>query len=104
MKWLALLLWDPKNALDWCDRDGNYDYAKVLPSLLVIGLTVATILVSLTPPVEFPPVGLTIVLISASFGQSMWRSFLKSKTVTSQEQIKTAIERRDQALGAEATP
>lgn len=99
------LLWDPIEALDLVDDEGKADYAKVIP------VTVIYALLALVFVEKVPSIGIVLALLSASFGQSMFRSFLKARIVSEQatasvayERRHTTIETRDVELQAEDTP
>lgn len=103
--WVHLLL-DPFTALDLVDADGKPDHGKVLPAILLFAAIVAHF--GHNP---FTAASL-IILGSLSYGYGMWRSFLKSRSVTATEQtIKQEIisrheeilSRRDVNLGVDPT-
>ncbi len=82
--WIHLLL-DPFTALDLVDRRGKPDHGKVLPAILLFSAIVAQFLDK-----PFASASL-IILGSLAYGYGMWRSFLKTKTVTVQEQNSTIV-------------
>lgn len=109
---IARLLFDPVRALDLIDQHGKADYSKIIPVTVIYGVLA---LFAIGKPLA---VGIVLTLLAASFGQSMFRSFLKARTVVAaeaatfsgklelarQEVISRAItERRDHALGIEPT-
>lgn len=116
LPFLLRLLWDPVRALDLLDAKGAPDYAKVIPVTVIYAILV------LAAFGKALGLGVVVALLAASFGQSMFRSFLKSKTVTVHEQAtfagamqyarthqtteqitRTIEERRDHTLGIEPT-
>lgn len=116
LPFLARLVWDPVRALDLVDKHGKPDYSKIIP------VTVIYIVLLLAAFGKSLATGMVFILISASFGQSMYRSFLKTKSVTAHEAasfagelkyrkdhlvnettLKQIQERRDVTLGIEPT-
>lgn len=86
-KWFGSTLWgqmlyNPFHALDLTDDLGNTDHGKALPAILLISAIVAQFLGN-----QFSAITLTI-LGSLSYGYGAWRSFLKTRAVTSSEDIK----------------
>lgn len=70
------LIWDPVDALDLLDDTGKPDHSKVVP---VVVLALVIVFKAVGNPFTLLEM---IVVLSASYGQSMWRQFLKSRTVT----------------------
>lgn len=82
--WIHLLL-DPFTALDLVDNRGKPDHGKVLPAILLFSAIVAQF-----RDKPFASASL-IILGSLAYGYGMWRTFLKTKTVTVQEQNSTQV-------------
>lgn len=106
---LVRLLWDPVRALDLVDNANNPDYAKIIPVIVIVWV------LYLLSKGHTISVGMVITLLAASFGQSMFRSFLKARSVTSDEKAtlvlnrtedikRQIIERHDAATGTEPSP
>lgn len=70
----------PAYAMDMLDRTGKPDHGKIVPFIVVQELIVLLCLGRL--PVTASAVALVSVLITAVFGQSMWRAHLKAKHST----------------------
>lgn len=105
LPFLLRLLWDPVQALDLLDATGKPDYAKIIP------VTVIYALLTLIAFNKTPSLGVVLALLSASFGQSMFRSFLKAKVVSEQATASFSyakkeeiLEKRDVTIQAEETP
>jgi hypothetical protein len=75
------LIWDPVDALDLLDDTGKPDHSKVVP-VVVLGIIIVFKAIAL--PFSLMEM---VVLVSASYGQSMWRQFLKSRTATFSERV-----------------
>lgn len=82
MKWLLWVLWDTLEALDLKDESGKPDHGKVMGFFCFLVFTL--LLIFKVIPASL---GLVIVLISAAFGNLMFRTFLRSRTATSNELI-----------------
>lgn len=74
--WIFRLFWNPVEALDLTDDTGKPDHAKVVP---VVMQGVIIVFKALGNPFSLLEM---IVMLSASYGQAIWRQFLKSRTVT----------------------
>ena len=93
LNWWIRLIVNPTEALDLIDgKTGRTDHSKLLPAILLFSAIVAHFIHQ-----DFTSASL-IILGSLSFGQSAWRSFLKSRTVTSHEELEAAYSRRDENL------
>lgn len=79
------LLHNPFHALDLTDDLGNTDHGKALPAILLISAIVAQFLGN-----QFSAITLTI-LGSLSYGYGAWRSFLKTRAVTSHEETRSTL-------------
>lgn len=86
MKWIALLLWNPPDALDWYGKDGKIVNSKVASDLVVFALVTAVMIVTIRTS-QLPPVAWGIVLIAGAMGARVFMAFLRSKTVTSAETV-----------------
>jgi hypothetical protein len=87
MKWLVTLLWHgPDKALDWYGPDGKIDHGKAFADIVVFVLLVVVAVVA-ARKLEFPPLGWGVVLIAGAMGTRVFIAFLKSRTVTSTEQL-----------------
>jgi hypothetical protein len=85
--WVARVLYAPDYELDLIDKDGRPDHGKVM------GLVIFAVLVTLMALRVIPAnTGTVIVLTAAGFGGVMFRTFLRSRTVTSAETV-TVFER-----------
>lgn len=94
--WIHLVL-DPFTALDLVDKDGKPDHGKILPAILLFSAIVLQFID------KQYTAAVLITLGSLSYGYGMWRSFLKSKAVTSVEslqRIDTTITKRDEEIRA----
>lgn len=80
--WILRVLWDTDDVLDLKDDEGKPDHGKSV-GLLAFLCFVALIAVGIIPP----SIGIVIVLIAAIFGQRVFIAFLRSRTVTSNEQV-----------------
>lgn len=79
--WILRVVWQPDVELDLLDEQGRPNHAKIM------GYYIFSVFVVLSLMDKLPSVGHTIAIISAGFGWVMFRTFLASKTVTSQEEI-----------------
>lgn len=78
LPWLIRLAWDPADAFDWYDSrtPSRLDHGKVIPDLTLFAFLV---MYFLRVPVPWYAL---VALPSVAFGQSVWRAFLKSRTMT----------------------
>lgn len=86
MIWLWMFLKNPADALDWHSKDGKLDHGKVVPDCLLVAVVMVQSWVCVQTK-QLPPVGVLIVEFSAAFGYGMFRTFLRSKDVTSAETV-----------------
>lgn len=93
--WWVQLVLNPPVALDLVDNVGKIDHGKVLPAVLLFSAIAAQFVGHAFA------IGALIVLGSLAYGYGAWRAFLKSRTVTSNEQL-VRIE-RDPVAGTQPT-
>lgn len=109
MRWLWSLCWDPLRALDLVDAHGRPDHGKLVGfiAFLAVWALLAVQVWRGTPATAAQ----LIILVTPIFGWVAWRTFLRSKIVTAQEQVTAQLTaaigaRRavGQADGVEPTP
>lgn len=81
LPWVARVVWDTDKELDLVDDKGNPDHGKALTTIVILWVL---ILVTIG---RTPVVGLVVTLLAAAFGARVFIAFLRSKTVTSTEQV-----------------
>jgi hypothetical protein len=102
------LLIDPVRALDLLDGHVTPDHTKIIPFVVVIMIVTLKAMHNPFTVME------DTVLLTAAFGQSMWRMFLREKTLTgtvtatlnttlNETVTKQILERRDTDLGVDPT-
>lgn len=89
--WLWLR-YGPHVALDWLDEHGAIDHGKAAADLVIAALTATDCVVSITVR-QFVPVGHIITLIAGAMGSRVFIAFLRSRTVTSHEELESPIQR-----------
>jgi hypothetical protein len=102
------LIIDPVRALDLLDGHTVPDHTKIIPFVVVIMIVALKAVHNPFTVME------DTVLLTAAFGQSMWRMFLREKTLTgtvaatvnttlNETVTKQILERRDTVLGVDPT-
>lgn len=80
--WFLRVLIHPDLSLDLCDEYGKPDHGKSMGFLILV-----VFIVLVAAGVFEPSLGLAIALMAAAFGPLMFRTFLRSRTVTAHEEI-----------------